>query len=144
VAKELFYAWLPMLIFVALALGIMAAARRKVNDAPDLPETLVGPADSITIGRDKAYNGAYRKLTILIDGERVGDLLIGEVRHFGVSLGTHAVQTQMDWCRSPPLNVEKRQNENIAIRCGTAKHILLAMFYAFIRPKRYTYVLRDG
>ena len=112
---------------------------RQVAAHPRAPCAAARPGDAITVGRAKQYSALLRKLTILIDGAPVGRIGPGEIRHFAVAPGRHAVTVKIDWCTAAPLQIEKRARENVAIRCGVKANVA-----AFFRPGDYAYVSMDA
>jgi hypothetical protein len=143
-AKETAIAWAPLLILAAVAIGLMIFAKRRIRALPNLPAQLSGPADSITIAREKRYNAVYRNFQIIIDGVKVGEIGPGETRHFRVAPGSHTVEVKIDWCRSPPLSVAKNLDANLPLRCGTTHEGLGAIYTAFFKTRDYAYVRSDG
>jgi hypothetical protein len=139
VASEILRAWLPFLIVAAIGVSLMLWSTIRLRKVQELPFKLTGPADSITVGRDKQLSAFLRGFLVVIDGSVVGSIRTGEIKHFPVAPGPHTVATKIDWCTSAPLSVEKRANENTSIRCGVKSN-----FAAFVQPRHYGYVKNDG
>ena len=138
-AREILQAWLPFLILAGVALLLMLWGGYKLKQVPELPSKLSGPADSITIGRDKQFSAILRDFLVVVDGSVVGRIGMGQVKHFTVSPGAHTVAMKIDWCTSKPFTVEKSANQNLPIRCGVKSNIA-----AFVLPPHYAYVKNDG
>jgi hypothetical protein len=60
---------------------------------------------SVQIRRITGLFGARRNLEVLIDGQWVGSIRLGETASFQVEPGLHRVGVKMDWTKAPPLEV---------------------------------------
>ena len=143
-ATDILLAWAPFLVLVAIGVAWTLLAKRKFRTLPSPPKDLFGPVDSITIAREKKYNAAGRRFSVLIDGVAVGEIGSGEVKHFPTIVGKHTVEVQIDWCKSRSLAIEKKANANLPLRCGTTYDGLGALYTAFIKTRDYVYVRSDG
>ena len=130
--------WTPLLIALAWA-AIMLWVLNRMRGVPPLPERFSGPADAITIGRAKQYSAMLRPLVVIIDGNVAGRVGPGEIRHFPVAPGSHAVTVKLDWCTARPLQVEKAADRNMALRCGINSNVA-----ALFRPRDYAYISQDN
>jgi hypothetical protein len=137
-------AWAPFLVLFAIFVAWQVHARRKSGALPGLPSAILGPADSISIGRDKRHNAGNRQLAVLLDGAVVGEIGVGEIKHFRTPPGPHTIEVRVERSKSRPLRVEKRVNQNLPLRCGAGHDGLRALFAAFTRTKVDVYVRSDG
>ncbi len=59
----------------------------------------------ISFTRPREWFGRFRKLGVLVDGEVVALVGIGETTVLSVVPGQHRLQLKMDWCTSPELEI---------------------------------------
>jgi hypothetical protein len=139
VASKIIIVWLPFIALVAIWVGAIIWTKRRFKNVPELPAQIEGPADSITIARERQYPAFLRDLIVLVDGAPAGAIGPGKVIHLRVQPGPHTVAMKIDWCTSTALSIEKRAGDNLILRTGIKSS--LAPFY---RPREYTYVQNDG
>ncbi len=61
---------------------------------------------AIEIHRPWACFGVFRELKVWIDGVQVGNVRIRRSEVFEVTNATHTIRVSMDWCKSPPFEVD--------------------------------------
>lgn len=66
--------------------------------------------------------GRWRSVRVFIDGDNVGSVRNGGATEFQVSKGVHAVQTRMDWLRSPSYPVVVEQGATVVL-LATSKEV---------------------
>jgi hypothetical protein len=93
----------------------------------------------IALNRARDYFGVARHLRILIDGRDVADVGYGGRVEVGLEPGTYSVQVAMDWCRSPPCEVQVHQDELVELEGGLRRRGLAwcwSLLAVFIAPGR--------
>lgn len=74
---------------------------------------------TIRIKRTNEYSNLLRDYKILIDGQQVGTIANGETKDFSTTVGQHTVTAKIDWCSSPDVSVDVKENQTIALNvCG--------------------------
>jgi hypothetical protein len=63
-----------------------------------------------------------RDFKIFIDGQQVGDIGNGETKEFSVAVGKHNVIAKIDWCSSPDVAIEIKDNETKELRVSSFKN----------------------
>jgi hypothetical protein len=144
VGTVIIIAWAPLAVLLIIGVAVYLFARFRLRALPNVPSVLVGPADAITIAREKNYNAVLRTFKVLIDGVVVGEIGVGEVKNFRTGAGRHTVAVKIDWCTSRPLSVQKKEHANLPLRCGATYEGLRALFTAFVKTRDYVYVRSDG
>ena len=78
-----------------------------------------------------------RKYKIMVDGENVGIIGDGEIVEFDVKEGEHQIYLSIDWCRSPKISVDIKDNEYLNLSCGSAmkgwKSIFSIIYITFLK-----------
>jgi len=77
---------------------------------------MVQPVLVLSRGDDSA--GVLRKIVVTVDGSPVARLSSGATVEVPVSPGRHNVVASMDWTTSPPVQIEVRADERIALRAS--------------------------
>lgn len=90
----------------------------------------------ISIIRPYEWSNQQKNTQIYIDGERVGNVGIGQTAQFDVTPGKHTVVLKQKWLSggSKPLEVDLSQNEEITIKMRTYKYnwLVLLILFPFI------------
>lgn len=76
---------------------------------------------TIKIQRIKEFNNSMRDYKIFIDGKQVGTIAYGETKDFTTSAGKHNVTAKIDWCSSPDILIDVKENETIALNISGFK-----------------------
>ena len=71
---------------------------------------------TLSITRPREWFGRFRKLKVLLDGATVARIGVGETVVLEVEPGRHALQLEMDWCRSPVLEVHVEAGTGLRYR----------------------------
>ena len=99
----------------------------------------------ISIARTSQYANMARKIDVFVDEIKVGNLGNGERKVFELEPGLHRVHAKIDWCMTPPVEVEIIAGETIDLYCGSEMKglkILLSIAYLF-SPDRWIYLRRQ-
>lgn len=92
---------------------------------------------SIQIDRDAdLWADRFRAYHVLIDGQDVGEIRLGESTAFEVSEGRHEVFLKIDWVRTKSIVLNLDQGEKAKLSCG-ARTPILALYWATLGRKRY-------
>ena len=65
----------------------------------------------INIQRSSEFINRIRNYRIYIDGKKLGTIENGESKEFEVKEGHHIIEARIDWCGSPKVSVEIRNDE---------------------------------
>jgi hypothetical protein len=98
-------------------LGSATAYGTAPNEGRRLPRRRVTFAvvTSIRVQRPHDGGGMLRRLVVDLDGQQVAALKQGESVDLPVSAGTYAVAGRMDWTRSPALEVEIAEGQQVRV-----------------------------
>lgn len=66
-------------------------------------------AATLIVERRSTYNAALRKIAILVDGKKVGEVGNGQALEVDIASGAHEVRARIDWIESKPLTLEAGQ-----------------------------------
>lgn len=94
----------------------------------------------IKINRNKTYADAARAYAVLLDGEKIGEIRSGATAEFPVTAGAHRISLKIDWCGSPEIEFDVRENEIVEFDCGNNTKTFLAFFYILFAPKEYLWL----
>jgi hypothetical protein len=101
---------------------------------------------TIRIKRTSEYNNRLRNYKIFIDGQQVGTIANGETIDFPSTVGNHFVTAKIDWCSSPEISIDVKENHTNTLKVGGFKnaqflvplgfglfilHIILSIFMSF-------------
>lgn len=73
---------------------------------------------TIRLKRTSEYNNRMRDYKIFIDGQQVGSIANGETKDFPSTVGQHTVTAKVDWCSSPDISIEVKDNQNKNLKVG--------------------------
>lgn len=79
----------------------------------------------IAVRRSQESTGILRRIRIQIDGQEAAALRPGQQVSLSAAVGAHSVQAFIDWCSSPPLVIDIRDDQ--------VKTIEVAMPWTFLR-----------
>jgi len=96
----------------------------------------------ILVRRSAAWGDKLRSYRIIIDGEHAGIVGENSEARIAVKPGRHTVRLQIDWCWSPPLELDIAAGTQRTLECGPNAHPLLALVYISFLRNRYLW-LRD-
>ena len=77
---------------------------------------------TIRINRTSEYINRGRNYNIFIDGEKVGTISDGETKDFPSTAGQHIVSAKIDWCSSPALSIDVKEDKIINLKIGGFKY----------------------
>ena len=77
---------------------------------------------TIRLKRTNEYNNRMRDYKIFIDGQQVGTIANGETKDFPTTVGQHTVTAKIDWCSSPELLIELKENQTSNLKVGGFKY----------------------
>ena len=73
---------------------------------------------TIRLKRTSEYNNRMRDYKIFIDGQQVGTIANGETKDFPTTVGKHIVTAKIDWCSSPDISVDIKDNQTKNLKVG--------------------------
>jgi len=77
---------------------------------------------TIKIHRTNEYNNRIRDYKIFIDGHQVGTIANGETKDFTTTFGQHTVTAKIDWCCSPNISIDIKDNQTKNLKVGGFKN----------------------
>jgi hypothetical protein len=63
-----------------------------------------------------------RDYKIFIDGQQVGTIANGETKDFPSAVGQHIVTAKIDWCGSPDISIDLKENQTSNLKVGGFKY----------------------
>lgn len=73
---------------------------------------------TIKIKRTSEYNNRIRDYKIFIDGQEAGTIANGETKDFDTTVGQHIVTAKIDWCSSPNISINVKENQSCNLIVG--------------------------
>ncbi|MGB8193708.1 MAG: hypothetical protein WCF67_17380 [Chitinophagaceae bacterium] len=100
---------------------------------------------TLQISRESEYANRFRKINIILDGKKVGELANGESKDFEITEGVHTLHATIDWCGSNPVSFTIADQEKKTIGLTSfAKHnpigIFAAFYYILFATKKYLHL----
>jgi hypothetical protein len=95
---------------------------------------------TIRIKRTSEYINLLRDYKIFIDGQQVGTIANGEIKDFPTTVGQHIVTAKIDWCSSPDVSIDVKENQTINLNVyglKTLNGFLLLMYYLTKGKNKY-------
>ena len=77
---------------------------------------------TIRLKRTSEFNNRMRDYKIFIDGQQVGTIANGETKDFPTTVGQHTVTAKIDWCSSPEISIELKENQTSNLKVGGFKY----------------------
>jgi len=77
---------------------------------------------TIRLKRTSEYNNSMRDYKIFIDGQEVGRIANGEIKEFPLTEGQHNIIAKIDWCSSPNMLINIKDNETKELKVGGFKN----------------------
>lgn len=77
---------------------------------------------TIRLKRTSEYNNRMRDYKIFIDGQQVGTIANGETKDFPTTVGQHTITAKIDWCSSPKISIELKENQTSNLKVGGFKY----------------------
>jgi len=77
---------------------------------------------TIRLKRTSEYNNRIRDYKIFIDGQQVGTIANGETKDFPTTVGQHIITAKIDWCSSPDISIELKENQTSSLKVGGFKY----------------------
>jgi hypothetical protein len=102
-----------------------------------------GAMAEIVIRRPSAWGDKMRSYRIVVDGDHVGTVGENAEARIAVKPGRHTVRLKIDWCWSPPLEIDVDAGMQRTLECGPNAHPFLALVYITFLKNRYLW-LRDS
>jgi hypothetical protein len=99
------------------------------------------------ITMDRAARGwlnSARSYRVLIDGEAVTRVKYGKTVSVAAAPGRHELQLAVDWARSPKLQLDLADGQELRIRCGPYGNPLMSLFRGIFTPRRSLAVELDS
>lgn len=91
--------------------------------------------------RPSRFVNSLRSYDIELDHQTVASIASGESVELEVEPGLHTVRGTIDWCGSPPVEVELSEDERAAVRVevgrSTLVHMLAAVLFITIWRNQY-------
>jgi hypothetical protein len=72
----------------------------------------------------------------LIDGDAVGRVKYGQTVTVAVVPGRHELQLAVDWMRSPKLQLDLAEDQELLVRCGPYGNPLTSLVRGILTPRR--------
>ena len=77
---------------------------------------------TIKIQRTNDYINALRKYRLYIDGQKIGTINNDETKDFEIPSGRHSLIAKIDWCSSPEISFEVKDDHTKTILVGGLKN----------------------
>ena len=77
---------------------------------------------TIRLKRTSEYNNRMGDIKIFIDGQQVGTIANGETKDFPSTVGQHNLTAKIDWCSSPDISIELKENQTKNLKVGGFKN----------------------
>jgi hypothetical protein len=77
---------------------------------------------TIRLKRTNEYNNRMRDYKIFIDGQQVGTIANGKTIDFPTTVGQHIITAKIDWCSSPDISIELKENQTSNLKVGGFKY----------------------
>lgn len=77
---------------------------------------------TIRLKRTSEYNNRMRDYKIFIDGQQAGTIANGETKDFPTTVGHHIITAKIDWCGSPNISIELKENQTSNLKVGGFKY----------------------
>jgi hypothetical protein len=82
------------------------------------PELPCSDTATIVLRRERGrYRDVLRSYRVMVDGKAVAKIKRGQIVTLPIPSGPHEIFLQVDWCRSPSVEVDARAGEMIAMSC---------------------------
>ena len=101
----------------------------------------------ITVRRTTSYADRLRAYKVKVDGVVVGLVRARESVTVPVAPGRHSLVIRIDWGGSEQIDFEVKTGEHIFFECGSSLagwRVLLALFYAIVRPHQWLWLRRKA
>lgn len=76
----------------------------------------------IKIERSNEFTNRMREFIILIDGQQAGTIANGATKEFTVSPGQHRLAAKIDWCSSPELTIDVKEDDKSSFNVSGFKY----------------------
>ena len=94
----------------------------------------------IRIKRDSALNDSGRAYKVVLDGNVVGKVEVGQQIEVDASDGSHELFLKIDWCRSNKIEFESSSSGDVEFECGSNLRgwkLLFVYVYILFLPHKY-------
>lgn len=75
----------------------------------------------IIISRKKEWTNRARKFGVYIDGEKKDTIMNGEIKDLEVTPGKHTLMFKVDWCSSPELEIDVKEEKSKTVEVAGFK-----------------------
>jgi hypothetical protein len=103
---------------------------------------------TLKIRRAKEFADYLRSYTILLDGDKLGEIKNGETREFPISPGQHQLRMKIDWCGSMTIPFVAATDSEIldfSVRSNLkGSGGLAALYYLIFKPNEWIVVDREA
>jgi hypothetical protein len=83
------------------------------------------------------WTDRLRAYKVVLDGDAVGTVKRGETLTCETAPGSHVLHLEIDWCRSPSVDLEVAPGKDIDVRCWPNARAFTVMFWMRYRRDRY-------
>ncbi len=97
----------------------------------------------LIISREKSYWGdILRKYNVMVDDQCVAQVENGGTVQVDIAPGRHKLWVAIDWCRSPKLEIDIADDEDLTFQCGPNGQPFLAIIYVTFLYASYLHLKR--
>jgi hypothetical protein len=82
---------------------------------------------------DRKSRDRFRAYRVLLDGQQVAKLRIGESKQLRIAPGRHSLRLAIDWSGSHEIEILLKPDERAAFVCGPAGNALTGWWQVFTR-----------
>ena len=96
--------------------------------------------------RSRQYADRLRSYEVVLDGNVVCHINMGEVFEYHPLPGAHTLQLKIDWCRSAKLDFEIQDNEVMDFECGglSGYKLWFVLWMTIFQRNRYLWLKKIG
>ena len=98
----------------------------------------------IEIKRVSQWANKIRGIAVFANGQKLGKIGDGETKQFEVSSGDIDLYTQIDWCRTKPIQFRANPGETYRFELGSNleghKLFYMSAYYVLFKPSEYLYL----
>ncbi|MES2951036.1 MAG: hypothetical protein V4858_21070 [Pseudomonadota bacterium] len=94
----------------------------------------------VQISRDSGYTDVLRSYSILLNGQKIGELKNGETKLMPIGEGKHTLIAKIDWCGSESIHfsISPGETVNFSVRSNLRGwRILLTLFVILFSRNSY-------
>src|SRR5579864_8594047 len=101
---------------------------------------------TLRIKRDSSYADHLRAYSVIVDGNRVGEIKNGETRDFPILPGQHQLRLNIDWCGSNTIDFVASDSDVLEFSSRSnlrGLKLLAAFWYLLAAPSSWIILERD-